>query len=121
MRPRVSALAPYLGAFLGPFAGNTVQVLLPVLERSYHVDVRLAALSLTAYLAPFAAAQFVSGALADRFGRYHVLTAGFAAFGLSSLACALAPSYGLFLAARAAQGLSNACTTPILMALLGDT
>ena len=113
-------VAPYAGAFLGPFAGNAVNVLLPVLQQTYAVDVRLAALSLTAYMVPFAAAQFVSGMVADRYGRRQVLTVGFAAFGLSSLGCALASGYGLFLVARAGQGLANACTTPILMALLGD-
>ena len=112
---------PYLGAFLGPFAGNVVNVLLPSLQLAYAVDVQLAALSLTAYLVPFAAAQFVSGAIADRYGRPRVLASGFATFSAASLGCALAPTYGLFLAARAAQGLANACTTPILMAELGDT
>jgi len=113
--------SPYLGAFLGPFAGNVVNVLLPSLQLAYAVDVQLAALSLTAYLVPFAAAQFVSGAIADRYGRRRVLASGFATFSAASLGCALAPTYGLFLAARAAQGLANACTTPILMAELGDT
>jgi MFS family permease len=117
----LARLAPYLGAFLGPFAGNAVQVVLPLLQRDYTLNVQLAAFSLSAYLVPFAAAQFVSGAIADHFGRRRVLVIGFAAFGISSLAVALAPSYGLFLAGRAGQGLANACTTPILMAVLGDT
>jgi MFS family permease len=109
-----------LGAFLGPFGGNVVQVLLPVLQHWYGVDVNLAALSVTAYVAPFAAAQFVSGALADHFGRSRLLVAGFTAFGLASLWGAAAPTYGGFLAARAAQGLANAFTTPLLLATLGD-
>ena len=113
-------LGIYLGAFLGPFGGNVVQVLLPVLQRWYGIDIRAAALSLTAYMVPFAIGQFVSGALADRFGRRPVLVAGFAGFALASLAGALAPTYALFLVARAGQGLANACTTPILMASLGD-
>ncbi|MBI3970658.1 MAG: MFS transporter [Chloroflexi bacterium] len=110
----------FLGAFLGPFGGNVVQVLLPVLQRWYDVDVQAAALSITAYMVPFAAAQFFSGALADRYGRRPVVVAGFGAFGLASLVAGAAPWYGLFLAARAGQGLANACTTPILMATLGD-
>ena len=32
-------LGIYLGAFLGPFGGNVVHVLLPVLQRWYGVDV----------------------------------------------------------------------------------
>lgn len=114
-------LGIYLGAFLGPFGGNVVQVLLPVLQQWYGVDVQLAALSVTAYMVPFAAAQFVSGALADRLGRRRLLVLGFAAFGVASLGGAVAPTFGGFLAARAGQGLANAFTTPILMAMLGDT
>jgi MFS family permease len=97
-----------------------VQVLLPVLQHWYGVDLNLAALSVTAYVAPFAAAQLVSGALADRFGRSRLLVGGFVAFGLASLLGAAAPTYGGFLAARGAQGLANAFTTPLLMATLGD-
>ena len=78
-------LGVYLGAFLGPFGGNVVQVLLPVLQRWYGVEVELAALSETASMVPFAAAQLVSGAMANRFGRRRLLVAGFAAFGLASL------------------------------------
>lgn len=114
-------LAICIGAFLGPFGGNVVQVLLPVLQRWYGIELNLAALSVTAYMVPFAGGQFFSGALADRFGRKPLLLGGFAAFGIASLIGAVAPVYGVFLAARAAQGLSNAFTTPILMAVLGDS
>lgn len=110
----------YVGAFLGPFAGNVVAVLLPALQSWYGVDVEVAALAVTAYVAPFAAAQFVSGAIADRFGRRPALIAGFGGFAVTSLLAALAPTYPLFLVARAGQGISNALTTPVLMAELGD-
>jgi MFS family permease len=111
----------YVGAFLGPFGGNVVQVLLPVLQGWYGVDIQLAALALSAYMVPFAAAQFFSGALADRIGRRPVLVIGFAGFALASLWGALTPTFGGFLWARGCQGLANAFTTPILMAALGDT
>lgn len=116
--PAVRAL--YAGAFLGPFAGNVVAVLLPTLQAWYSVEVGMAALAITAYVAPFAAGQFVSGAVADRLGRRPVLVTGFVGIGLTSLMAAAAPTYGIFLAARALQGLSNALTTPVLMAELGD-
>ena len=110
----------YAGAFLGPFAGNVVPVLLPTLQGWYRVDVATSALAVTAYMVPFAAAQFGSGAVADRFGRRPVIVTGFVGFALASLAAALAPTFVIFLAARAGQGLANALTTPVLMAVLGD-
>jgi hypothetical protein len=55
-------LALYAGAFLGPFAGNVVAVLLPALQAWYGVEVGVAALAVTAYVGPFAAAQCVTGA-----------------------------------------------------------
>jgi MFS family permease len=48
-----------------------------------------------------------------------VFLAGIALFTLASLACALAPSFGLLLAARAAQGLGAAFMIPASLALIG--
>ena len=45
--------------------------------------------------------------------------AGMALFTLASLACALAPGFGLLLAARAAQGLGAAFLMPASLALIG--
>lgn len=105
---------------MGPFGGGVVQVLLPVLQQWYGVSLEVAALSVSAYMVPFAGAQFFSGAIADRLGRKPVLVAGFAGFAVASAWGATAPTFGGFLAARAGQGLANAFTTPILMATLGD-
>jgi EmrB/QacA subfamily drug resistance transporter len=58
------------------------------------------------------------GSLGDRFGRKRVLLAGFAVFGISSVACALADSAGMLIAARAAQGIGGAAMMPLSLAML---
>ena len=59
-------------------------------------------------------------ALGDRFGRKRMFMAGIALFTASSAAAALAPTTGLLIAARAAQGLGAAIATPLTLTLLAD-
>ncbi|MBW0105984.1 MFS transporter, partial [Pseudonocardia sp. KRD291] len=77
--------------------------------------------SITAYLLPFAALMLVSGTLGERWGRRRTVVAGYLVYVLASLACVLAASWSLFLAARALQGAANAFTTPLLLATLAGS
>lgn len=110
----------YLGGFLGPFGAAVVTTMLPELGDSFGVDVALAATSLTAYLIPFAALMLISGTLAERWGRRRTVRIGYLVFALSAVACALAPSFEVFQAARVLQGVANAFTTPVLVAAITD-
>lgn len=71
-----------------------------------------------AYTVPFAALLITSGALADRFGRRRVFQTGLTVFGLSSLACAAAPSLELLVAARVVQGVGASMLTPVALAIV---
>lgn len=71
-----------------------------------------------AYTVPFASLLITSGALADRFGRRRVFQTGLVVFGLSSLACAAAPSLELLVAARAVQGVGASMLTPGALAIV---
>src|SRR5579884_4208965 len=95
----------YLGGFMGPFGYGTVLVILPLIAESYHTDLATATLSVSYYMAPYGVGLLFSGTIADLFGLRRVVVAGLLGFALASLGCALAPTIGLFLAARAAQGL----------------
>ena len=118
---RPSRLWPlYVGGFLGPFGGGMVTPILPEVRDGLDTSLAVAASSLTVYLVPFAAFMLVSGTLAERWGRRRTVQAAYVGYALASLACALAPQAPLFLAGRAAQGIANAFTTPILMAALTD-
>ena len=56
----------------------------------------------------------------DRFGRRKLLLAIYALFALSNLACALAGSYPLLLAARAFAGVTGGVLGSVIMAIVGD-
>ena len=66
----------------------------------------------------------LSGLLAatyiDRFDRRHLLLTTYALFALSNLACALAPTFPLLLAARAFAGLTGGIMSSLVMVIVGD-
>jgi DHA2 family methylenomycin A resistance protein-like MFS transporter len=70
------------------------------------------------YTIAFAALILTAGALGDRFGAKNIFIAGFSVFTAASLACALAPTSAILIAARAAQGVGAAILVPNSLALL---
>jgi MFS transporter, DHA2 family, methylenomycin A resistance protein len=70
------------------------------------------------YTIAFAALILTAGALGDRLGAKRLFMAGFSLFTLASLACALAPTSGILIAARAVQGVAAAILVPNSLALL---
>src|SRR5215831_6535935 len=72
----------------------------------------------SAYTIAFAAFILTAGALGDRIGARKIFMAGFALFTAASLACALAPSAAILIAARCVQGLAAAILVPNSLALL---
>ncbi|TYK45881.1 DHA2 family efflux MFS transporter permease subunit [Actinomadura decatromicini] len=74
--------------------------------------------TVAAFALPFAALLMTASALGERYGRRRMLIAGLAVFTLASAACALAPSVGALIAARAVQGAGSALVMPHAMALL---
>jgi MFS transporter, DHA2 family, methylenomycin A resistance protein len=70
------------------------------------------------YTIAFAAFILTAGALGDRIGAKRVFMAGFAIFTAASLACALAPSAAILIAARFVQGFAAAILVPNSLALL---
>ena len=60
------------------------------------------------------------GQLGDRFGRRRVLVGAITLFSLGSLACGLATSLGLLIAARVLQGLGGGGLMTLSQALIGE-
>src|SRR5258707_7201904 len=56
----------------------------------------------------------------DRFDRRRLLLTMYALFALSNLACALADSFPLLLAARAFAGITGGVLSSVIMAIVGD-
>ncbi|MFI9506508.1 MFS transporter [Nocardia sp. NPDC052566] len=72
----------------------------------------------SAYTLALAALMLPAGALGDRYGRKKVLLGALLLFGVASVACALATSAGLLIAARAALGIGAAAMMPLSMSVL---
>jgi EmrB/QacA subfamily drug resistance transporter len=71
-----------------------------------------------AYLLTLASLILISGSLSDLFGERRVFVAGVAGFGAFSLLCAIAPTIGVLVAARALQGVAGALLTPASLAII---
>jgi EmrB/QacA subfamily drug resistance transporter len=71
-----------------------------------------------AYLLTLSALILLAGSLTDRLGERRVFSAGVAGFGIGSAICALAPSIGILIVARALQGISGALLTPSALAII---
>jgi MFS family permease len=105
---------------MGPFGGGLLAVLIPQLRDAFHASTGAVAAGIPAYIVPFAVLQLVSGTIGERVGRRRVVRAAYVAYAIASVAAALSPSIGAFLALRAAQGCANAFVTPLLLAGLAE-
>jgi MFS family permease len=120
-RATASATLPlYIGGFLGPFGGAVLAVLIPQVRDAFDATTGEVAAAIPAYLVPFAALQLVSGTIGERLGRRRVVRGAYVAYALTSVAAAIAPSIGLFIAARALSGAANAFLTPLVLAGLAE-
>lgn len=117
---RSDTLPLHIGGFLGPFGGAVLSVIIPELQASFDVSRGAVASAIPAYLIPFALLQLVAGPIANRLGVGRVVRAGYVGYAIASLLAAAAPTFGVFLAARIAQGAANAFVTPLLLASLGE-
>ncbi|MBN2886710.1 MAG: MFS transporter, partial [Chromatiaceae bacterium] len=116
--PQLIALG--LLSALTPFAIDLYLPSLPAIARDLDEPIAMVQLSITVYLAVFALAQLLLGPLSDIWGRRRTIGAGLALFGLGSLGCALAPTLGWLLAARALQALGGAAVAVAVPALVRD-
>lgn len=110
----------YFGVLTGPMGGGILPVMFVTLRQAFDVDRTLLSLALPAYMFPFAIVQILSGGISDLTSRRSSLLFGFGSFGLATLLAGLAPNFQLFLLAQVLQGATNAFTSPLVMATLGD-
>ncbi len=110
-RPSVLMLAALTG--LTALSIDMSLPAMPQLQRSFGAGVGAVQLTLSLFLAGFAAGQLVCGVVADRIGRRPVLLGGLALFTAAGLACAASPSLPVLLGARLVQGI-GASVGPIL-------
>jgi EmrB/QacA subfamily drug resistance transporter len=96
-----------------------VNVALPSIQRGLHFS-SSANLQwvVNAYVLTFGGFLLLGGRVADRYGRRLVFMSGVVLFAAASLACGLAHTSGLLVAARAVQGLGGAFMAPAALSLL---
>jgi EmrB/QacA subfamily drug resistance transporter len=101
--------------------GTIVNVALPAIRAALHGGLAEEQWVVEAYLLTLSSLLLVGGSLGDRLGRRRVFAAGLIGFGGCSLVCAIAPSSGVLIAGRAAQGVAGALLVPSTLALIMDT
>lgn len=116
---RTGLLSVVLGLLFGLAGTSTsgVTVALPDLAGGLGVTTATATWMVSGYAVALAVATPVHGRLADTVGIRAPLCTGTALLGLGALAAALAPNFGVLMAARVVQGL-GAAAVPVLAAAL---
>ena len=118
---KLALAAAILGSAVALLDGTIVSVALPTIQR--HLGGGLAGQQwiTSAYLLTLGSLILIGGSLGDIFGERRIFTLGVAGFGAASLLCALAPSIGVLIAARALQGVAGALLTPSSLAVIVAT
>jgi MFS family permease len=109
-----------LGVFAGALDLSVLSPALPALGRDFGVQTSDLAWVFTLYLLVTVLSITVASTLADRYGRRPVYLACIAIFAAGSVVAILAPSYAIFLLARAIQALGAGGIFPVATATIGD-
>jgi EmrB/QacA subfamily drug resistance transporter len=108
-----------LAAFMTALDTLVVTTALSTIQRDLGASIEQLEWTVNAYNLSFAVLLMTAAALGDRFGRRRLFALGIGLFVLASAACALAPSIGSLIAARAFQGGGAAMVTTLALALVG--
>ncbi|QTG82996.1 MFS transporter [Arthrobacter crystallopoietes] len=107
-----------LASFVAFLDGAIINVALPAMTDDLGGGLALQQWVVDSYLLTLGALILIAGSLSDGFGRIRILRLGLVLFGLASLACALAPTGVVLIAARAVQGVGGALLVPSSLALI---
>src|ERR1700748_1199944 len=108
-----------MAAFMTALDALVVTTALSTIKRDLGASVEELEWTVNPYNLSFAVLLMTAAALGDRFGRRRVFAAGIGLFVAASAACAVAPSVGALIAARAVQGAGAAAVTTLALALVG--
>jgi EmrB/QacA subfamily drug resistance transporter len=117
-QPWVIAAAS-LGSGMAFLDSTVLNVALPAVQTDLGASARDAQWVYGAFALVLSALLLAGGALTDRYGRRRAFVLGATIFALASVWCALAPSPGHLVAARAAQGVGGALLVPASLAIVG--
>jgi EmrB/QacA subfamily drug resistance transporter len=115
---RLTLIACILGSAIVFVDQTVVNVALPSLREDLDASLAGQQWVVEAYLLMLASLILVGGSLGDMYGRRRIFAIGVAGFGAASLACAIAPSIGVLVTARALQGGFGALLVPSSLAII---
>jgi EmrB/QacA subfamily drug resistance transporter len=107
-----------LGQFMVILDVSIVNVALPSIKDALGFSTTGLQWVLNAYTLTFAGFLLLGGRAADLLGRRRMFIAGTLLFSGASLLCAIAPSSGALVAARAIQGIGGAVISPATLAII---
>src|SRR3954454_8526176 len=107
-----------LGQFMVVLDVSIVNVALPSIKDALGFSTNGLQWVLNGYTLTFAGFLLLGGRAADLFGRRRMFYAGTLLFSGASLLCAIAPSAGALVAARALQGIGGAILSPATLAII---
>jgi EmrB/QacA subfamily drug resistance transporter len=117
-RQRLTLVAAILGSGVATIDGTIVNVALPSIERDLGGGLPAQQWVSNGYLLTLASLILIGGSLGDIYGERRIFAIGVAGFGLFSIVCAVAPTIGVLIAARALQGAAGALLTPSSLAII---
>src|SRR5919108_2980647 len=95
-----------------------VNVALPSIQKDLGFSPSALAWVVNAYLIAFAGLLLLAGRIGDLIGRRSIFLAGLAVFTLASLACGLAQTQEMLVAARFVQGIGGAMTSAVVLGMI---
>ena len=95
-----------------------VNVALPSIQHDLHFSQGSLTWVVNAFLLSFGGLLLLAGRLGDLLGRRRVFLSGLVVFTAASVICGLAPSQGVLIAARFAQGVGAALQASVILAII---
>jgi EmrB/QacA subfamily drug resistance transporter len=115
---RLALASAILATTIAAVDSSAVNVALPAIRRDLGGGFAAQQWVSNSYLLTLSALILLAGSLTDRLGERRVFAAGVTGFGIGSVVCALSPSIGVLIAARAVQGIAGALLTPAALAII---
>jgi EmrB/QacA subfamily drug resistance transporter len=115
---RLILIACILGSGIAFLDGTVVNVALPAIQKDLGAGLSAQQWIVEGYMLSLSSLLLIGGSLDDLFERRTVFGVGVAGFGVMSLACAVAPTVGVLVAARVLQGAFGALLVPSTLAII---
>lgn len=112
-RMRLTAIIVAIALFMQNIDSTVIATALPAMAKSFNAEPLHMSVALTSYLISLSVFIPASGWVADHFGARDVFRAAIIIFTIASVACGIAPTLPVLVAARIVQGFGGAMMLPV--------